>query len=330
MLERNVVELARPSLDALAASSGETINLAVPAHNGVEHVAQVDSRHFLGAGQWLGRVVDYHCTAVGKVFMAFGRAPMPTAPMAKHAPATITDPRRLRAELQGRRAHRLRDRGRRARARPGGDRGAGPRRSGRRRRRAQHHRTDVADDAGADPRAATDSDRRGAGHRAGASATASKELTPHDPRGDPATAVRRDPCRQRAGGQGRRQRGAGDRARARADAVRRADPVAGGGRRPLRARRLLRARDADRGARDAGRARHPAPAARRDRHAAGRDVPDGHGQGRRPRHRQEPLQHHARGRGLHRDRPRRQRAAREVHRADRASTTRTSSASRRS
>ena len=42
--------------------------------------------------------------------------------------------------------------------------------------------------------------------------------------------------------------------------------------------------------------------------ADGRHVPDGHGQGRRPRHRQEPLQHHARGRGLHRDRPRRQRA----------------------
>jgi IclR family transcriptional regulator, acetate operon repressor len=99
MLERNVVELARPSLDALAEASGETINLAVPAHNGVEHVAQVDSRHFLGTGQWLGRVVDYHCTAVGKVFIAFERAPVPAQPMTKHAPATITEPRRLRAEL---------------------------------------------------------------------------------------------------------------------------------------------------------------------------------------------------------------------------------------
>ena len=99
MLERNVVELARPSLDALAEASGETINLAVPAHNGVEHVAQVDSRHFLGTGQWLGRVVDYHCTAVGKVFMAFERAPLPGQPMTKHAPATITEPHRLRAEL---------------------------------------------------------------------------------------------------------------------------------------------------------------------------------------------------------------------------------------
>ena len=55
---------------------------------------------------------------------------------------------------------------------------------------------------------------------------------------------------------------------ARVDALRRADPVARGGRRPLRARRLLRARDADRGPRHAGRARHPAPAAGRDRRAS--------------------------------------------------------------
>jgi DNA-binding IclR family transcriptional regulator len=100
MLERNVVELARSSLDALAAASGETINLAVPARHGVEHVAEVDSRHFLRSGQWLGRSVDYHCTAVGKVFLAFGRATLPSQPLVKHAPCTITDPDRLRAELE--------------------------------------------------------------------------------------------------------------------------------------------------------------------------------------------------------------------------------------
>ena len=100
MLERNVVELARPTLDVLAEASGETINLAVPARHGVEHVAQVDSRHFLGTGQWLGRTVDYHCTAVGKVFMAFGRAPVPRPPLASYAPGTITDPQRLHSELE--------------------------------------------------------------------------------------------------------------------------------------------------------------------------------------------------------------------------------------
>ncbi|MBV8947860.1 MAG: IclR family transcriptional regulator [Solirubrobacterales bacterium] len=79
MLERNIVELSRPTLDALAEGTGETINLAVPGPAGVEHIAQVDSRHFLGAGQWLGRSVGYAHSANGKVFAAFGRAPASAA-----------------------------------------------------------------------------------------------------------------------------------------------------------------------------------------------------------------------------------------------------------
>lgn len=99
MLERNVVELAGASLDALSEASGETINLAVPARNGVEHVAQVESRHFLGAGQWLGRAVEYHCSANGKVFLAFGRAPLPQPPLTRYTDKTLTDLPSLRAEL---------------------------------------------------------------------------------------------------------------------------------------------------------------------------------------------------------------------------------------
>ena len=98
LLERNLMELARPSLDALAQLSGETVNLAVPGLGGVEHIAQADSRHFLGAGQWVGRSVQYHCSANGKVFLAFGRATMPRVLEAVTAD-TITDPQRLRAEL---------------------------------------------------------------------------------------------------------------------------------------------------------------------------------------------------------------------------------------
>jgi IclR family transcriptional regulator, acetate operon repressor len=75
MLERSIVELSKPALDALAQATGETINLAVPGLEGVEHIAQVDSRHFLGAGQWLGRAVGYQHSANGKVFAAFGRGP---------------------------------------------------------------------------------------------------------------------------------------------------------------------------------------------------------------------------------------------------------------
>jgi IclR family transcriptional regulator, acetate operon repressor len=79
MLERSIVELSKPALDALADATGETINLAVPGLEGVEHIAQVDSRHFLGAGQWLGRSVGYEHSANGKVFAAFGRAPATAA-----------------------------------------------------------------------------------------------------------------------------------------------------------------------------------------------------------------------------------------------------------
>jgi DNA-binding IclR family transcriptional regulator len=100
MLERNVVELSRPSLDVLVQASGETINLALPALDGVEHVVQVDGVHFLGTGQWLGRSVDYHCTATGKIFLAFGRAPVPNGPAHRYTPATITDPDDLQAALE--------------------------------------------------------------------------------------------------------------------------------------------------------------------------------------------------------------------------------------
>jgi IclR family transcriptional regulator, acetate operon repressor len=69
-----LVELAQPHLERLSEISGETINLAVPGPLGVEHLAQIESRHFLGTGDWVGRRVPYHCTAVGKVLVAFGGA----------------------------------------------------------------------------------------------------------------------------------------------------------------------------------------------------------------------------------------------------------------
>jgi DNA-binding IclR family transcriptional regulator len=100
LLERNVVEMSRVSLDALGEATGETINLAVAGRDGVEHVAQVESRHFVGVGQWLGRAVEYHCTANGKVFLAFGRATLPDPPLRRFTPKTITDPAQLEAELE--------------------------------------------------------------------------------------------------------------------------------------------------------------------------------------------------------------------------------------
>jgi IclR family transcriptional regulator, acetate operon repressor len=67
-----LVELAQPSLGRLAAASGETINLAVPGPDGVEHLAQEDTTHLVGVTDWVGRRVPYEAAANGKCFLAFG------------------------------------------------------------------------------------------------------------------------------------------------------------------------------------------------------------------------------------------------------------------
>ena len=86
-----------PRSRRVAQASGETVNLSVPTPYGVDHLAQVDGRHFLGAGQWVGRRVDYHCTANGKVFLAFGAAEIPPGPLARLTTDTVVEPRRARA-----------------------------------------------------------------------------------------------------------------------------------------------------------------------------------------------------------------------------------------
>jgi IclR family transcriptional regulator, acetate operon repressor len=100
VVDRNLVELAHQPLEALAEHSGETVNLAVAGLRGVEHLAQVDSRHFLGTGQWVGRTVDFHTTAVGKVLVAYGAAELPAGPLARPAPGTVVDRAALAADFE--------------------------------------------------------------------------------------------------------------------------------------------------------------------------------------------------------------------------------------
>jgi DNA-binding IclR family transcriptional regulator len=66
-----LVELAAPSLRRLADASGETINLAVPGSDGVEHLAQEDTAHFVGVTDWVGRKVPFEHAANGKCFLAY-------------------------------------------------------------------------------------------------------------------------------------------------------------------------------------------------------------------------------------------------------------------
>ena len=96
----DLAELAQPSIRRLADESGETANLIVPRPAGTEAIAQVDGRHLLGATNWVGRELPLHCTAAGKVFLAFGVAVLADGPLSAPARATIVDRERLASVLE--------------------------------------------------------------------------------------------------------------------------------------------------------------------------------------------------------------------------------------
>jgi IclR family transcriptional regulator, acetate operon repressor len=95
----DLAELSQAALERLADGSGETANFAVPRGWAVVQIAQADGRYLLGATNWIGVEVPPHCSALGKVFLAYGRLPLPDAALANRTPATVTDPAALSQEL---------------------------------------------------------------------------------------------------------------------------------------------------------------------------------------------------------------------------------------
>lgn len=94
-----LVAMAAPHLEALGRATGETVNLAVLVGDEVEQVCQVDATFVLGSANWVGMRVPLHCTALGKVFLAFGAADVPAGRLARRTPQTITSRPRLEAAL---------------------------------------------------------------------------------------------------------------------------------------------------------------------------------------------------------------------------------------
>jgi DNA-binding IclR family transcriptional regulator len=92
----DLAELATPVLDRIGAQTGETVNLAVPRGDVVVQIAQVDSAYMLGTTNWVGVAVPAHCTALGKVFYAYGTMPLPAGRLERRTPHSITN----RAQLQ--------------------------------------------------------------------------------------------------------------------------------------------------------------------------------------------------------------------------------------
>jgi DNA-binding IclR family transcriptional regulator len=95
----DLATLAWPFLEELGRTTGETANIAIPTPGGVARLAQVDSTHPLGAGNWVGSRIPTHASSLGKVFMAFGAAQPPFGRLAKLGPSTITSIAELLAEV---------------------------------------------------------------------------------------------------------------------------------------------------------------------------------------------------------------------------------------
>lgn len=90
----------RPVLEALAEKTGETANLAIAGNGYVELIDQVDGRYLLGATNWVGIKVPYHCSALGKVLLAYGVVKIPSGRLEKRAPRSITTRPALLVELE--------------------------------------------------------------------------------------------------------------------------------------------------------------------------------------------------------------------------------------
>jgi IclR family transcriptional regulator, acetate operon repressor len=94
-----LVGAAQEAMASLAEATGETVNLAVRDGESALNVSQVRTAHHVGVGDWAGRSRPLHATANGKVLLAFGGGELPRE-LTALTRRTITDPQKLRAELE--------------------------------------------------------------------------------------------------------------------------------------------------------------------------------------------------------------------------------------
>ncbi len=67
----DLVELAKPHMQEVSEATGETVHLGMLIDSEIIYVHKVDSRHMLGMYSRVGRRAPLHCTAIGKVLMAW-------------------------------------------------------------------------------------------------------------------------------------------------------------------------------------------------------------------------------------------------------------------
>lgn len=106
--QMDVTAEAKPFLRALAANTGETLHLAVLDHQAVLYINIIESQRAIRMGYKIGTRAPLHCTAVGKVLIAFQPQEVIEAAIAHglpgRTPGTITNPGAFRLELAAVRA----------------------------------------------------------------------------------------------------------------------------------------------------------------------------------------------------------------------------------
>lgn len=94
-----MARLAQPTLRQLSDQTRESVHLAVARGGEVVQVAQVDSQYILGMRDWTEIEVPPHCSALGKVLLAWESLPLPTGRLATPTAASPADLVTLQGEL---------------------------------------------------------------------------------------------------------------------------------------------------------------------------------------------------------------------------------------
>ncbi|TDP75063.1 DNA-binding transcriptional regulator KdgR [Roseateles toxinivorans] len=101
----DLVDLAKHHMQLLADQTGETVHLGTLIDSEIIYVHKVDSRHMLGMYSRVGRRAPLHCTAIGKVLMAWEHPArrdrvLQGAEFKRFREKTIVEPAAFLAELE--------------------------------------------------------------------------------------------------------------------------------------------------------------------------------------------------------------------------------------
>lgn len=102
--DRQTLVQRLPFIEELVRETGETVHLGVFDGTHVVSIEKMDSPHGLASNITIGKGAPAYCTAVGKALLAFQPEPVLEhifqQRLTRYTPRTISDPARLRKELE--------------------------------------------------------------------------------------------------------------------------------------------------------------------------------------------------------------------------------------